>query len=92
MTNHLQPETTDRGFNRLPQIAGDYGGRVRVYESSAAMAPHIWLKATSPVDLNRPEGPEQSVHVHLTLDSARELMEQIGWLVDHHYQQSGRAD
>jgi hypothetical protein len=84
--DHLRPVTSDRGFNRLPAIPSEYGGNVRVYESSAAMAPHIWLNATAPVNLNEPDGETCSVPIHLTLESASKLADQIRWLVDHHYQ------
>jgi len=78
--------TSDRGFVRLPPIPSEYGGNVRVYESSAAMGPHIWLTATAPANLNEPDGPAVQAPIHLTLDNARKLAEQIQFLVANHYQ------
>ena len=53
-----EPKVTlsDRGFEPLDPIPSEYGGAVTVYESSAAEAPHIWVRVTSPADLNSPEG------------------------------------
>lgn len=83
---HLQPVKSDRGFSHLPAIPSQYGGSVRVYESSAAMAPHIWLTAEAPVSLNEPDGPTVTAPIHLTLDDARRLAEQLLLLVGDHYQ------
>lgn len=86
MSEHLQISTSDRGFDRLPAIPSEYGGEVRVYESSAAMGPHIWLAAEAPVDLNHPEGLTHEVPVHLTVENALKLAEQIQLLCRNHYQ------
>jgi hypothetical protein len=85
-TDHLVPVITDRGFMRLPSIPSEYGGEVRVYESSAAIGPHIWLSAEAPVDLNDPGGPTHTVPIHLTVENAKRLAEQIQHLVANHYQ------
>lgn len=86
MTDHLNVTTTDRGFDHLPAIPSDYGGEVRVYESSSAKGPHIWLNATAPVNLNQPEGPKVEALIHLSAENAWKLSEQIRFLVEHHYQ------
>lgn len=78
VAGHLEFTTTSRGFDHMPLIAGEYGGFVSVYESSAALSPHIWLRAQSE------RGDE--VTLHLTADNARKLAEQIAYLVRHHYQ------
>lgn len=83
---HLVVERTDRGFGHLPAIPSEYGGTVRVYESSAATGPHIWLTAEAPVDLNHPDGPMGKAPMHLTLENAQKLAEQIQLLVANHYQ------
>lgn len=82
MREHLDVTKSDRGFNFMPPIAGGYGGAVKVYESSGATAPHIWLQATNP------EG--QEVHLHLAAEDAWHLAEQISHLVEHHYQGDAR--
>lgn len=85
-TPHLKYETSERGFLSLPAIPSSYGGQVRVYESSAAEHPHIWLNAEAPKDLNRPEGEQVEAPMHLTVENAKALAEQLLFLVDEHYQ------
>lgn len=77
---------SERGFSHMRPIPGEYGGDVRVHESSAADGPCIWLRATVPVDLNDPDGPVREVASHLTAESAWRLADQLRWLVEHHYQ------
>lgn len=67
---HLTPTITDRGFKRMPPISG-----MKVYESSNAMHPHIWLDAGC-----------ECAATELTVDDALSLAEQIEWLVRNHYQ------
>lgn len=86
MSEHLQVSRSDRGFGRLPAIPSEYGGEVRVYESSAAVGPHIWLAAEAPVNLNEPDGPTHAVPIHLTVENALKLAEQIQLLCRDHYQ------
>jgi hypothetical protein len=89
MPDHLDVTTSDRGFDCLPPIASTYpGGSVRVYESSAALESCIWLAATAPVDLNEPDGPAHTSPIHLTVEDALKLAEQIQLLVRNHYQGS----
>jgi hypothetical protein len=73
--DHLTVTTSDRGFRYLPVIRGEYGDEwVRVYESSAASGPHVWLRV-------REDEP-----VHLTVENAVKLAEQLQFLVANHYQ------
>lgn len=70
---------SDRGFAQHQPIPGGtaYGGTVRVYESSSALAPRIWLAV---------EALTQSATIHLSLDAARALATDLIDLVEHHYQ------
>jgi hypothetical protein len=77
------PTYTDRGFARMPAVASTYGGSVRVYESSAAIGPHIWLQAEG---LDGLRGPHASVPIHLTLADATVLRDQLTSLIENHYQ------
>lgn len=86
MSEHLEVTTTDRGFKHLPPIPSGYGGQVVVYESSAATGPHVWLKAEAPVDLNEPAGPTHEVPIHLTVENALRLADQLRYLAENHYQ------
>jgi hypothetical protein len=87
---HLRPERTERGFQHLPPIAGFHAGRpagaVRVYESSAAFVPSVWVGAEAPADRNNPDGPTVEAVVHMPLAQAVQLAEQIMWLAQNHYQ------
>ncbi len=74
---HLNRTLTERGFAHLPAIPSEYGAEIRVYESSAADGPHIWLNATAPANLNDPTGPTVEAPMHLTADNARRLGEQL---------------
>ena len=91
MADHLQPVKTDRGFKHLPPIpathAGRPAGRVMVYESSAANGPHLWISVEQPADRNHPDNGEIiEASVHMTLEDAVKLAEQINYLAEHHYQ------
>lgn len=79
-------EHTDRGFLHGSDIPSEYGGCIRAYESSAASGPHLWVHAECPENLNRPEGPVTSATVHLTLENATRLRDQLTYLIEHHYQ------
>lgn len=85
---HLQYETSERGFISLPDIPSSYGGTVNVYESSNAENPHIWLNAVAPKNLNNPSGDTVTAPIHLTVENAKALAEQLLFLVDEHYQGS----
>ncbi len=84
--DHLTITTSDRGFDYLPAIPSEYGGEVSVSESSAAKGPHVWLRATAPVDPNQPDGPTHQVPIHLTAENALRLAEQLRYIVENHYQ------
>jgi hypothetical protein len=87
MTNdskHLQAVKSDRGFSRLPEIPGAYGGMVRVYESSAASAPHLWLQVDIPAGVTHAE--REKATIHLAVEDALKLAEQLQHLVANHYQ------
>lgn len=86
MTEHLQVTTSDRGFDAYPEIPGESGGHVSVYESSAASGPHIWLTAEAPVKPNDPDGPTVRAPMHLSAENAWRLAEQLQRLVRDHYQ------
>lgn len=82
---------TDRGFKHLDPIRGGYGGETRVYESSAAEHPHIWLAISEPNDLTAwargdESGGVKDAHNHLSLEAAKALRDQLAWLIENHYQ------
>jgi hypothetical protein len=83
---HLEPLVTDRGFQHLLPVSSTYGGHVRVHESSAASGPHVWVTSVAPSDLNDPTSPAVRVALHLTLEDAATLSDQLAYLVKNHYQ------
>lgn len=84
-----EPTLSDRGFKHYDSVPSTYGGTVRVYESSAASGPHIWLNAVAPVDMNDPNGRQEGSAIHLTLENATLLRDQLTHLIEHHYQVEG---
>jgi hypothetical protein len=77
---------TDRGFIHMPKVPSSYGGGVKVYESSAASHPHIWLTAQAPANLNLRDGEQVEAPIHLRIEDAVTLYRQLGFLIRHHYQ------
>lgn len=79
---HLRREHSPRGFGSYPPILDTYQAvRVRVYESSAADGPHIWIA----LDALTP-GVEEHRAAHLPREQATQLAEQIEHACEHHYQ------
>lgn len=78
---------SDRGFKQMEPITTSRHETVRVYESSAASEPHLWLHVTV---VRSPEGystlEEGSGHAHLTLEQAEQLRDQLDYLICNHYQ------
>lgn len=92
MPDHLASTTSERGFDHFAPISSSYGGQIDTSESSNASGPHIWLLATAPVDLNRPNGPTLEAPMHLTAENAWRLAEQLMTLVARHYQGDARPE
>lgn len=101
---HLVPVETDRGFAHLPPIpvmlgsaslaealgAGRLpGGDVRVFESSNADSPHIWLVVRE-TGHSRLDGEEVEACIQLPAEQAWQLKEQIEFLIRNHYQGDAR--
>lgn len=83
-----EPTVSDRGFRSfdgIPATMYNYlrgcevpvGETVRVFESSAADGPHLWVDITD---------GRTSIGAHLTLENAIVLRDQLTWLIEHHYQ------
>lgn len=77
---------SDRGFAQFDDIPSDCGGFIRAYESSSAEGAYIWVRTACPKDLNDPEGPTIEAVVHLEMSDAIKLWNQLGWLINNHYQ------
>ena len=80
---------TDRGFQHMDPIPGTYGGQVsgqvKVYESSAASGPYVWLTVRSFSNPNTQSDPVEAT-VHLALAHAECLRNQLTFLIENHYQ------
>lgn len=83
---HPGPTITDRGFKHMNPIPSDFGGFIRIYESSADKGPYVWVNIECPVSFNDPSGPTKEGTVHLHIENARVLAEQLMFLVNNHYQ------
>jgi hypothetical protein len=88
--DHLRATVTDRGFRHMPIVEGRYGGFARVYESSAASRPHLWLNVNRGRRTDDPGAHEDqnvgNVTLHLDARSALALAEQLLYLLRQHYQ------
>lgn len=86
--DHIEMPSTQsgRGFTQMEPFKCRYGSEVRVYESSAASHPCIWLNVqgdAAAMDLKPGEGT-----AHLTIEQAQLLRDQLDWLIQNHYQLS----
>ena len=79
-----KPFKSTRGFSHFDPIVTSYGHEIRVYESSSASAPHIWLAVNGVDSTNGDE--YTSLHANMTLAAARLLRDQLTHLIDNHYQ------
>lgn len=78
---------TNRGFKHYVGIPSTYGGEIKVAESSAASGPHVWVWADYPVNLNDPNGERLTASMHLTLEDAERLRDQLTHVIENHYQE-----
>ena len=76
---HLEELYSVRGFRYYPAITGTYEDAVRVYESSAASGPHVWIA----VEIF---GSDERLAAHLSVEQAVKFAAQILNCVEGHYQ------
>lgn len=76
---HLRFNVSDRGLKYMPTIYGEGVSLVRVYESSLAEEPRIWVYVED-------RAGERIAQAHMPLDEARKVAEQIILLVENYYQ------
>lgn len=96
----LTPQVSDRGFKHYEAIPAD-AAEVRVYESSDASSPHLWLSVTGEAFLRALPRPvvatpygvaDASVSAHLTLEQAAAVGDIIDAAIDGHYQREPGAE
>lgn len=73
--------TSDRGFHQYGEpFCCTYRTRLRVYESSSAEAPHVWLHMQSDLTVLRDEQRGEAT-AHLNEEQARALIARLqSWL------------
>lgn len=86
--DYLRPLVSDRGFAHLPPIpathAGQPAGHARVYQSSAATEPCLWLQVVQPADRNHPgDGNTIEATIHVRAEDMWHLAQQIEALIRH---------
>lgn len=68
-------KVTDRGFKHWEPTITSYNTEVRIYESLAAMGPHIWMALTqNPYSNLEPS----ETHAHMSLEEAIEIHSKLG--------------
>jgi hypothetical protein len=85
----IEFDTTDRGFKHLSPIPGRRSGKVRVYESSNAEKACIWMAVEELDNRNQfmePTAPTHQAYIELTLRRAKQLRDQLDWIIKNHYQ------
>lgn len=96
-----EPEYSDRGFAHWPPVESSYGATVRVYESSAAENPHLWVNIDGDCHLSGHAEPfpglpwgkaPGAVSAHLTMNQARELRDRLDAAITHSEQRFGVSD
>ena len=77
-------DISHRGFKHYDPVPTDYGHEVRVYESSAAMSPHIWLA----IELKEAVGGIDPVvaHAHCSIEQAEKIRDNLSAAIANHYQ------
>jgi hypothetical protein len=77
----------------MPPLPDDYGSpqAIRVYESSNVV-PSIWLNVQQSwgPDRDPVSDPPIEATVHMAVETARKLRDQINWLLANHYQGDAR--
>jgi hypothetical protein len=77
-------KTSERGFKHYEPISTGYGHVIRVYESSTAFDPSLWV-AIDGSDAMTDQKAE--VCAHLTIEQAERLRDTIDTAIAQHYQQ-----
>ena len=79
----IQIAVNGRGFQIFGDpVQTDRRYTVEVYESSAAEAPHVWLRISGGPEVAKPEtllgsGPEEDITVHLSLEQAEAVRDRL---------------
>jgi hypothetical protein len=75
-------ELSQRGFEQYGEVETTYGHTVRVYESSAAKGPHVWVNTVLlPETAGRGRKPEETT-AHLDLVQALRVRDMLSEFID----------
>lgn len=80
-----EPTFSSRGFKHMDPITTERLETVRVYESSSAEGPHLWLNVEIAPESPYKKEPGKS-HAHMTIPQAEQLRDQLDYLIHNHYQ------
>lgn len=67
--------TSERGFQEYTEFVSVYGDTVRAYESSSAMAPHVWVNIATN-DPHPTHEPGKAI-AHLNVEQAIQLRDAL---------------
>lgn len=82
MTNKIEIAKTNRGFHIYGEpVVCTYGSEIRVYESSAATGPRVWLSVKCD-GISLHDQPEGEGTAHLDENQARALIARLQAWVD----------
>lgn len=84
----LKSTTTARGFDHMESVPSEYGGNVRVSESSNASYAGVWVWAEEAMHGK----PAAKTAINLTAPNAWLLGRHLLWLTVNHYQGDARPE
>lgn len=99
---HLDSTPSARGFTQYQALTGECAATVRVYESSSATTPRVWLNVIEPADRNDGAlaaatgvpytGRVNDATIELDVEQAWRLADQLRALVVNHYHADHRGE
>lgn len=87
LRHHLRYSLTTRGIMMMPELLTSGGGALHLSESSSPVRPLVWLRASAPVNADKPFGDRHEVVLHVTLDDLKLLVDQCNFLGEHHWRE-----
>lgn len=79
LPKHMIPHVSDRGLLFMPSVSGTYpSDQIGLSESSSASDAAIWLRSS--------QSGTRATSIHLTLEAAGQLRDQLTYLIENHYQ------
>lgn len=83
MSEDVAVTYSERGFVQYTPIHCTYGTKTRIYGSSAAMGPHVWLNVDTAGSNIENQGEAKDAVAHLNLQGAQTLVDQLQhWIAE----------